>query len=93
MTREVNHTPAPWRYDVESEAVFHDDGDVCPNIAFLSGNADHDERNLIDGTLMAAAPDLLAFAKEVRSRCIAAGIPGHELAALADAAIAKATAA
>jgi hypothetical protein len=44
-----------------------------------------------DAYLIAAAPDLLAFAEEVKRRCVDAGLPGHELVALADAAIAKAT--
>lgn len=58
----MEHTPGPWRYDVESEAVFYDDGVVCPNITFLSDNTSG-ERNLADGTLMAAAPDLFELAK------------------------------
>lgn len=41
--------------------------------------------------LFAASEDLLAFAHDVKNRCIAAGIPGHELVALADKAIRKAT--
>lgn len=55
----ANHTPAPWRYDVESAAVFYDDGDVRPNIAFIEDNASDTDRDLADGLLIAAAPDLL----------------------------------
>jgi hypothetical protein len=61
MTTSETYTPGPWAYDVESEAVFVNDGDVAPNIAFLSDNTSSD-RNLADGMLIAAAPDLLAAA-------------------------------
>jgi hypothetical protein len=59
MANERSRTPGPWRYDVESEAVFYDDGDVCPNVAFMNDNTSG-AQNLADGTLIAAAPDLLA---------------------------------
>ncbi|TAX57142.1 hypothetical protein ELI01_18875 [Rhizobium leguminosarum] len=59
---EAKHTPGPWRYDVESEAVFADDGDVCPNVVFLNDNTSGDQ-NLADGTLIASSPDLLAALK------------------------------
>lgn len=87
---DYSHTPGPWAYDVESEAVFRNDSDVCPNIAFLSDNADDPTRNLADGTLMAAAPDLLATLVWLRANY--ADGRTVEINALIDAAIAKATA-
>ena len=42
--------------------------------------------------LFAAAPDLLAFAKEVKRRCEIMGLPNHQFCTMADVGISKATA-
>lgn len=82
------HTPGPWRYDVESEAVFYDDGNICPNIAFLNENTSG-EQNLADARLIAAAPDLLEALRAVD--LFSAKPPSGEVSAQISRAIARAT--
>lgn len=95
----AQHTPGPWAYDPESGAIFRADNAVEPLVASTNFEGVSIEQGNADGWLIAAAPDLLAFAAQVarmKTQAEADGLDmGNDLAmdgliGLARAAIAKA---
>jgi hypothetical protein len=90
---QSSFTPGPWTLSATYPAgdfVIHAKG-IPWQLAYVPASTQIEWPLEANARLIAAAPDLLAFAEEVKRRCVDAGLPGHELVALADAAIAKAT--
>ncbi|MCA0032701.1 hypothetical protein [Mesorhizobium sp. B263B2A] len=93
MTEAPKHTPGPWSCFYKHK---YDEWHVSLPITgssmklALCPDGIQSENREADAHLIAAAPDLLAFAEEVRRRCIEMDMPGHELCTLAEAAILRA---
>ena len=94
----VAHTPGPWSYDQHSGAICHAEGGLQPLVASTNFECVLIEQGDADGRLIAAAPELLAAAKEL-SAALAMCTPNsrygadcqHKALMLARSAIAKAT--
>ena len=56
------HTPGPWGYELISGAIFYDDGDLEPLVAWTNFDSVSEEQGDADARLIAAAPDGLDFA-------------------------------
>lgn len=61
----AQHTPGPWKYEPTSGAIFFDDRDVEPLIASTNLECVSVEQGDADGHLIAAAPCLLAVARQI----------------------------
>lgn len=95
---ETKHTPGPW--EVGTRRLVHNGKyGIAQVIRTSDGTLGSDERAMADARLIAAAPDLLASAKELSRRAASiyiSGLSGHEADVLRtafdalDAAIAKA---
>ncbi len=87
------HTPGPWHLhvtDYGSLSILAADGGYVSDIGYGFGEVGAEEHAelVVDHTLMAAAPDLLAACEAARETCDAEG--DHQTRDLCDAAIAKA---